>query len=112
MRRQEPVRAQEVGPVVGGEDWLGVLHCHLVRRCRVIVAVVAVLVLGLSAPLAIASGSCIAMGAMCEGPCGASSCVVSTSPPAPPIAVVGSAEPRPLARVPQASLQAPELPPK
>lgn len=42
------------------------------KTFRVIVAVVAVLVWGLSAPLAMASDHCMAMGAMCEGPCGAS----------------------------------------
>ena len=112
MRGEESVRAEKVGPVVNEFHWPGVLHSHAVRCCRVIVVVVAVLVLGLSAPLAIASGSCVAMGAMCDGPCGASSCVFSATPPTPPVTVVASAEPRGLDRIPQAPLQAPELPPK
>lgn len=41
------------------------------------VAVLAVLVWALSAPLAMASDHCMAMGAMCEGPCGASGCAVA-----------------------------------
>jgi hypothetical protein len=47
------------------------------KRWSVIVAVIAVLVLALGAPLAMASDNCMAMGAMCEGPCGASSCAVA-----------------------------------
>lgn len=42
-----------------------------------VVAVIAVVVLGLAAPLAMASDNCMAMGAMCEGPCGASSCAIA-----------------------------------
>jgi hypothetical protein len=49
------------------------------KSWRVILAVVAVVVWGLSAPLAMASDHCMAMGAVCEGPCGASTC--ATAPP-------------------------------
>lgn len=74
--------------------------------------VIAVLVWGLSAPLAMAFSHCVTMGAMCEGPCGASSCVTSVARHAPSIGIVASAEPRTLDRIPQTSLEAPELPPK
>src|SRR2546425_621223 len=52
----------------------------VMRACRAAVAVVAVVVWALSAPLAMASGDCMAMGAMCEGPCGASSCLTTSAP--------------------------------
>jgi hypothetical protein len=47
------------------------------KRWNVLVAVIAVVVLGLAAPLAMASNNCMAMGTMCEGPCGASSCAIA-----------------------------------
>jgi hypothetical protein len=47
------------------------------RHWRLLVALLAVFVWGLSAPLAMASDHCLSMGAVCEGPCGASSCVAS-----------------------------------
>jgi hypothetical protein len=50
------------------------------RACRTAVAVMAVLLWALSAPLAMASDSCMAMGAMCEGPCGVSSCITTSAP--------------------------------
>lgn len=43
-------------------------------------AVIAVVVWVLGAPLAAASSDCMAMGAMCEGPCGASSCLTPGGP--------------------------------
>jgi len=46
------------------------------KACRAVVAVLAVVVWALSAPLAMASGGCMAMGASCEGPCGTASCVI------------------------------------
>jgi len=50
---------------------------RVMKRWNVTVAVIAVVVLGLAAPLAMASNNCMAMGAMCEGPCGASSCAIA-----------------------------------
>lgn len=50
---------------------------RVVKRWGALVAVIVVAVLALGAPLAMASSSCMAMGAMCEGPCGASSCVTA-----------------------------------
>lgn len=47
------------------------------KRWSALVAVIVVGVLALGAPLAMASSNCMAMGAMCEGPCGASSCTVA-----------------------------------
>ena len=45
-----------------------------------VVVLVAVVLWGLSAPLAMASNNCVAMGAMCEGPCGALSAIPSAVP--------------------------------
>jgi hypothetical protein len=76
------------------------------------VALIVIVVWGVGAPLAMASDHCLAMSAMCEGPCGASSCVVSGAPSATitdfvaPIDMVVSAEP------PDLSLPVLELPPK
>lgn len=82
------------------------------KRWRVLVAVLAVLVLGLSAPLAMASGECLTMMAECEGPCGVSSCVLSS-----PMSEVNSdlvsfqvAITSP--HVPRSAPDPPELPPK
>jgi hypothetical protein len=44
---------------------------------RRVLVVVAVAVFMLGAPLAAASDQCMAMGVMCEGPCGASACVTN-----------------------------------
>jgi hypothetical protein len=79
---------------------------------RVVVALLAVFLLVLSGPLAMASGGCMAMGADCEGPCGVSSC--ATAGP-----VMGEIVP-PVARVafgaalgfPSAALDLPDLPPR
>lgn len=49
------------------------------RRCLVVLVVIAWFVMG---PLAMAFDGCAVMGAMCEGPCGISSCAVF--PPGPP----------------------------
>ena len=85
------------------------------KRWRVVVVVITVAVWVLSVPLAAASDHCMAMGAMCEGPCGASACVVklgysdsalpSTAPvPAPPHDVWLSIDLRVLELPPKASL--------
>lgn len=50
---------------------------RVMTRWNAMVAVIVVVVLGLAAPLAMASDNCMAMGAMCEGPCGASSCAAA-----------------------------------
>jgi len=50
------------------------------RHWRAVAAFVTVLVCVLSAPLAMASNNCMAMGALCEGPCGASSCTTTSVP--------------------------------
>ena len=77
------------------------------RTARAAIAVIAVMVWVLSAPLAMASNNCMAMGAMCEGPCGASSCATTTTPvtyvffaiaavsPPPPEWIVGTVLARP-----------------
>ena len=50
------------------------------RTYRAVVAVIAIALWVLSPPLAMASNNCMTMGAMCEGPCGASSCATTTTP--------------------------------
>ena len=82
------------------------------KKCRAVVAVIAVILLGLAAPLAVAADNCMAMGAMCEGPCGSSSCAVAqfvgetSFDPALPD-VMQSTE-----HIASVTLQVPELPPK
>ena len=84
------------------------------RVCRAAVAVIAVVVWALSAPLAMASGDCMAMGAMCEGPCGASSCLTTSAPVSPvilaTIAIVSPRAPEDLASVPLALTDPPPRP--
>lgn len=82
------------------------------KHWRVLVAVIAVLVWGLSAPLAMASSHCLTMVAECEGPCGVSSGVLSS-----PMSDVNSdlvsfqvAVTSP--HVPRSAPDTPELPPK
>ena len=67
-----------------------------------VVAVIAVLVWGLSAPLASASHNCVTMSAMCDGPCGALTAVV-WAPPSVPL-------PEHLSNVARASLEPLPLP--
>lgn len=82
------------------------------KRYRLVVAVIVVVLWGLSAPLAMASNNCMAMGAMCEGPCGASPGALAqwvdaipVDPAMPGIMLVpGHASAAPL--------KVPELPPK
>lgn len=85
---------------------------RVMKRWRVIVAVIAVVVWGLTAPLALASSNCMAMGAMGEGPCGASSCAVAqfaggTALDQATREIAQSAD-----HVVSAPLKVPELPPK
>lgn len=82
------------------------------KHCRAAVAVLAVLVWVLSAPLAMASDNCMAMSAMCEGPCGASSCVVSTPPTHGASELTIAAHPLVTSHVPDAPAVVLELPPK
>lgn len=82
------------------------------KRGRLVVALLAVLVWGLSAPLAMASDHCMAMGATCEGPCGATSCAVSS----PHSVAYGDslmlAGPLPAEHVPLPTLRVADPPPK
>jgi hypothetical protein len=81
------------------------------RRLRIALTVVLILVWGAFVPLVMATDHCGMMGAMCEGPCGAS-CTV-TAPDAPAFAgLVGLASLTPVPAVPASERPAPERPPK
>ncbi len=84
------------------------------NRWRAVVAVLAVAVWALSAPLAMASNNCLAMGAMCEGPCGVSSCATSNVPVSDILLLlaVTSVSPRPPEGFPCALLSLPDPPPR
>ena len=91
------------------------LSCYserTMRHWRAAVAVLAVVVWVLSAPLAMASSHCMGMGAMCEGPCGTSSCVVSTSAARAASQLVSAGFPVPAVHVPDPPTVVLELPPK
>jgi len=78
---------------------------------RVIVSILAIVIWGLAAPLAMAADNCIAMGAMCEGPCGASSCV--SAPAAAGVTHLVTAAPStPASYAPEIDPTVLELPPK
>ena len=81
------------------------------RRFQVIVPLLIALWV-LSAPLAMASNDCMAMGAMCDGPCGASSCVASVPVTLIVVAPVASAEPLAAMNAPEPPRVVLELPPK
>jgi len=82
------------------------------NRWRAVVAVIAVAVWALSAPLAVASNNCIAMGAMCEGPCGVSSCATSNVLVSNILLAVASVSPRPPEGFPCSLLALPDPPPR
>jgi hypothetical protein len=82
------------------------------KSLRVAVSIVAVLVWGLAAPLAMAADNCVAMGAMCEGPCGVSSCVVSPLATGDITRLVAAASPAPASSLPEIDQTVLELPPK
>ena len=79
---------------------------------RRLVAVVAVLLWSLSAPLAMAADHCMAMGATCEGPCGASACVVSAPASASFVTLATPAYCVPVSEAPQTVPTVLKLPPK
>ncbi len=79
---------------------------------RTIVAVLAALVWALSAPLAMASGNCMAMGADCEGPCGVSSCATAGPLIGDIVLAVARAAPSTVSGFPSAPLAVPDLPPR
>ena len=73
--------------------------------------VVAVLVF--LAPIAMAFGACAGMTAMCEGPCGASSCgAVSIAPHSISLGPVTGLAPQDPGRLPAATLSSLDPPPK
>jgi hypothetical protein len=82
------------------------------RRSRIFLAVLTAVVLALAAPLAMASDNCMAMGALCEGPCGASSSVVSGLVSVAYTQLLTSAQPLPAEYVPQAIPKVSDPPPK
>ncbi len=78
------------------------------------VAVAVLLVPGLVlwAPLAWASWNCAAMGAACEGPCGAASCAVFGIPVGPGLPLMGDLIVPEVERLPSAPAALVELPPR
>ena len=75
-------------------------------------AVIAVIVWGLSVPLAAASHNCMTMSAMCDGPCGVLTAVVWAPPSVPSLEHVSSvARPSPKS-LPLPLLSSREPPPK
>lgn len=82
------------------------------KRWRLVVTLLAVLAWGLSAPLAVAADNCMAMGATCEGPCGASSCAVSGPDGVAYVRSPMPATPQRAEHVSQAALRVAEPPPK
>lgn len=82
------------------------------RHWRLAVTLLAVVVWGLSAPLAMASDHCMAMGATCEGPCGATPWAVSGSNLVTYLRSLTPATPLLAEHVLQAAPQVAEPPPK
>src|SRR5712692_5883155 len=100
------------GPRILTSHRPSVILCLLMGRGYVIgVLIVAGLVF--LAPVAMAFGGCAAMTAMCEGPCGASSCgVMSTAPHSIWLGPVADLAPEPPEPLPTANLSSPDPPPK
>jgi hypothetical protein len=82
------------------------------RTYRPVVAVIAILVWVLSAPLAMAFDNCMAMGAMCEGPCGTSSCITTATPVVHLVCATAAVSTRPLAEFVGTVLALPDPPPR
>ncbi len=82
------------------------------RRFRVLVVVLTILVWGLAAPLLMTASHCAGMGAMCEGPCGASSCGVSAPAVAAVIQLVSASYVEAATQAPMPDPAVLELPPK
>ena len=82
------------------------------RPSRAVIAILTVLIWGVFTPVVMASSGCMAMGAMCEGPCGASSCVVSAPLSADFITLVAPASLALTNEPAQTVLPVLELPPK
>ena len=76
-----------------------------------VVAIAIVLVWGLVMPMAMAAGLCTMMGALCEGPCGAT--LAAFGPTAPvAIELVGRAAAAPVPIAPAFERAVPEPPPR
>ena len=103
---------------LSGADWgISVASpCVMITEMRSasFSALVLVLVAGLVlwAPLAWASGNCAAMGATCEGPCGAASCTTFGVPAAPGLPFIGELLLQDADEPPSAIPALLELPPK
>ena len=88
-----------------------ILPLLMSRGCVIGLLIVAGLVF--LAPIVMAFGACAAMTAMCEGPCGASSCgAVSIAPQSIWLGPVTNLAPQPPERLPTANLSSLDPPPK
>lgn len=88
------------------------LDSTAMRVARPFLALLIAVVWLLAAPLAMASDSCMAMGAMCEGPCGATSCAVSGSDRVAYVRLLLPTTPLPAEHVAQVAPRVAEPPPK
>jgi len=79
---------------------------------RTLAILVLVALWALAVPLAVASGACMAMGGMCEGPCGASSCVFYAPTVGVALAIVALVTLLAAGRFVSTPLLPPELPPR
>ena len=76
-----------------------------------VVAIATVLLWGFVMPMAMAAGLCTMMGALCEGPCGAT---LAASGPTAPVAIdlIGPASTAPVPTAPAFERAVPEPPPR
>jgi hypothetical protein len=82
------------------------------RRWCILLIVLTVLIWGLASPVLMASSPCAGMGAMCEGPCGASSCAVSAPAVAAIVELVSASYAEAATQAPAPDPAVLELPPK
>jgi hypothetical protein len=79
---------------------------------RMFVAATLLIIWVLAPPLAAASGACIAMSGVCEGPCGAASCTTVIRVASGVLPAVADVIGRALDSFPSAPLRLPDLPPR
>ena len=110
--RRARVRLPEWGRRILTPHQPSVILPLLMSRERVISVLIVAGVVFL-APVAMAFGTCAAMTAMCEGPCGASSCgAVPIAPQSIWLGSVSDLAPQPAERLPAVNLSSLDPPPK